>query len=576
MNARTTLARMLGTVLIGVVAIAAPVAAQDLVIDANIFYDNAGGAFSADSCGAPCVTACGFGYGTSTLATQIFDNQTIDPLLNPAALLDRDNPRWDPQVNSPLLAGNPNFRAVQVNTLDPWFDDVCYTGALPYTGGLDSQDWTTGWTYYNYDGGLGRTDIDTTKTSVVLTTGFITSDTTWTNTTNIVLSGRVAVAPGFTLTIQPGTVVLGDASNSYLVIERDANIDAQGTAQAPIIFTSAARWQDGDQAAGDWGGVVIHGNAVANCAGFSGCGLTTTEGDCESEGGAGFFGGSDDSDNSGIIRYARVEYAGNEISTDNELNAWTMNAVGSGTVLEHMQSHIGLDDMFEWFGGTARMKYLVATGGDDDNFDFQMGYRGYVQFAVCQQAGSDVASNEDSGIEGDNNEFDDQCPGVSDPTFSNLTLVGSANRGSSGRGMRIRVGAACHIVNSVATGFGSQGLRVQDTATFDNCPGVTTSDINCALVAVAEPIRPAKPTVLAAPNPVRGISNLNFSLAGQERVQVQVFDISGRLVEQLVDGVMPAGDHDVRWDATDVPAGVYFYRVQTARGETTGKLMVTH
>ena len=144
---------------------------------------------------------------------------------------------------------------------------------------------------------------------------------------------------------------------------------------------------------GDWGGVVWQGRACANCA-------NTAAGDsCVAEGGAGAYGGTDDSYNGGSMSYTRIEFCGFLLSANNELNCLTMNALGSQTNIHHVQTHEGLDDMFEWFGGTVSAKYLYAKGGDDDGLDFQMGYRGRVQFAVVQCTPQGLV---DKAIEGDN------------------------------------------------------------------------------------------------------------------------------------------------------------------------------
>jgi hypothetical protein len=552
-----------------IAAAGVPAAAQNLVIDGNIFWDNDGGSYATDSGGPLCT---GGPFTVTQLATVVFNNQTIDPMLNPQ-VNEYTDPRWDPQEGSPAIAGNPGARVLKASDLDSWFQDVCYVGAVPYTGGIDANDWTRGWTYFNYDGGLGRTDIDTTKTTVMVTSD-INSSTVWSNTNNYVVVGRIGVNPPATLTIEPGTVIMGGGVGSYIVIERDANIDAQGTFAQPIVFTSGSRWQDGAQAPGDWGGVVIHGNAWANCVNL--CGLTDT-GDCESEGGAGFFGGTDDADNSGIIRYARVEYAGQEISQDNELNAWTMTAVGSGTTLEYMQSHLGLDDGFEWFGGTARISHIVATGGDDDNVDWQMGFRGFVQFAVCKQAPNTIVLNGDAGIEADNNEWDFDCALRSDPKLSNLTLVGTGSLPGGSRGIRLRRGTAATIINSIVTGFSNVGLRVENAETFANCPGTPPSDLACGVLAVGDgPARDGKLLVRAAPNPTAGAARLSFDLPASQHVRVQVFTLAGRLVDTVVDREMAQGPHDVTWNAAGRAPGVYFFRVVTEGGEYSGKLVVSN
>jgi hypothetical protein len=499
----------------------------------------------------------------------IFDNKTMDPMLNPA-IHDQDAPRWDPQAGSPLLSGNPNSRILRTSLADPWFQDVCYAGAVDYTGGDDSKDWTVGWTYYNRNGGLGRTDIDTTKATVMVNAD-INGNTVWSSANNYVLNGRIAVNPPATLTIQPGTVIMGGGVGSYLVVEVGADIDIQGNANAPVIFTSGSRWQEGQQAPGDWGGVVIHGNARANCVG--GCGLTSAVAQCESEGGAGNFGGDDDNDSSGSIMYARVEYAGQEISLNNELNAWTMNALGRNTTLDYMQAHLGTDDLFEFFGGTARLRHAVGTGGADDNCDWQMGFRGQVQFFACQEYSLEETPGTDNGIEADNNEFDFDCPLQSRPILANLTLVGTGPRNGKGRGIHLRRGTGAAIYNSVVTGFTNVGLEIQHDETFANCPGASVPEYNCTALAVGDnPIRGF--VAHAAPNPTAGPANISFNLPQDGNVRVQIFDVAGRLVETLANSRMTAGEHVLRWDPQGSTSGMYFYRVVSPTATANGKLMV--
>jgi hypothetical protein len=593
MRRRDIAGRVLRTLAVSgmMLAAALPAFAQDttLVIDGCIFWDNNGGGsnWATDSGGANCPDGA---YNVADLATFYFDNQEIDPLLNPL-VNDINTPRWDPQFGSPALPGHPDFRVLKASELDPWFEDVCYVGAVPFTGGIEAKDWTVGWTYYNYIGGLGRTDIDTTKTLVTIVSDVLT-DTTWTNDTNIMLIGRIGVQPPATLTIEPGTVVMGQPTGdinlvAYLVIERGAKINAQGTKENPIIFTSGGRWQEGNQNPGDWGGVVIHGQAVANCGRFTaGCGLTSEDvdpgpgvqyNDCISEGAAGLFGGPDDADDSGIITYARVEYSGRVFFENDELNAWTFNAVGSETVADYLQAHLGTDDNFEWFGGTMRLKHLVSTGGDDDNVDWQMGYRGKVQFAVCQQwqDAAGATPNADAGIEADNNENDNSCEGTSRPQMANLTLIGTGPRVGGARGMRLRRGTSFQIINSIVQGWDNVGLRVESPATFDNCPGTPPSDLDCSQLAVGDNPTRTGFVVAAAPNPARGATNLSFHLPRDGNVKVQVFNVSGQLVETVADRSMTAGDHSVRWNAEGVNSGLYFYRVVTAAGDAaTGKIMV--
>jgi hypothetical protein len=548
------------------VALAVPAGAQ-LVFDSNVLYNNGSGSYSTDSGGAACP---GGAYSVTDLAETLFtNNRTVDPLLN-AQRFNLSDPRWDLQAGSPAL-GSLGAPISQASNLDPWFQDVCYQGGVGYTGGVDADDWTTGWTYYNQQGGVGRTDIDTGKTAVMVTTD-ITVNTTWDSTSNYMLVGRIGVTNGATLTINEGTVVMGSGVGSFLVIERDGNIDVNGTREHPVVFTSSGDFTLGNQAPGDWGGIVIHGNAQANCAGVTGCGLTDPNTQCESEGGAGFFGGNDDDDSSGSIQYARVEYSGQEISPNNELNSWTFNAVGRNTVVEHLQAHFGTDDGFEWFGGTARSRWLVATSCSDDNIDWQMGFRGFIQFAVVQQ---NPAFSLDKGIEADNNEFDFNCAGRSNPTLSHLTFVGTGGQGGGTIGIHLRRGTSATIVNSIISDFTTFGLRVQHEETFANCAGTAPGLGGCTVAGVGGDSNGGRTFAVAAgPNPSFGASTLSFNLSNDSRVTVRIFDAAGRLVDTLADGHMTAGRQTVTWSPDRQASGTYFYQVIAGAERATGRLLV--
>jgi len=542
---------------------------EDLVFDGNILWNCGDGPYNTDTGGASCP---GGAYSTTQLATQYYThNSEVDPLL-----VDPHNmsaPDWSPQANSPAICEN-GAEVVLSSSIDPWFHTVSYAGALNYTGGDDEQDWTKGWTYYNYDGGVGRTDIDTNKPTVVVAAN-VTSNETWSSDNNYELLGRIGVDNNATLVIEPGTVVMGSGVGSYLVIERGSRLVANGTREEPIVFTSNADFSAGEQFPGDWGGVVIHGQALANCAvggTIPGCNSTATGNDCESEGGAGFFGGDDDDDDSGIIRYCRVEYAGQEISTNNELNAWTFNAVGSQTTVEYLQAHLGTDDGLEWFGGSARCRWLVATGNQDDNIDWQMGFRGFIQYAVVQQ--SDLIPELDKAIEADNNEYDYDCMGRSNPLLSNLTLIGSP---TGTHGIHLRRGTAARIVNSIIADFTGYCFRVQHEETFANCPGDPVALFDCNIIGVDNSPAPAVGAfvVAAAPNPVFASSSFTFSLQDAANVELNVYDATGRMVEQVFTGRLSAGDHALDWTPpSDASSGVYYFKAVAGADVTSGKLLV--
>ena len=278
--------------------------------------------------------------------------------------------------------------------------------------------------------------------------GTISSSRTLNANRRWLLSGGVFVSNGATLTIEAGTRIYAanDATTPFLSIQRGGRINAVGTASAPIVLTTI-KTVTGGAARGDWGGLVLNGFASINICGAPNC---TAEG----EGGSGTYGGSNDADNSGVMKYVRVEYAGKILGTDNELNGFSFNGVGNGTVLEHLQAYKGSDDGFEFFGGTVDLKWAVSTGNSDDSFDWSHGWRGRGQFWVVQQ---DAATG-DNGMECDNWETTYTVTPFSEPKVSNFTLVG-ADDGTANHGIRLRHGTKGKLWNGLITGF-AQGIRV--------------------------------------------------------------------------------------------------------------------
>lgn len=286
--------------------------------------------------------------------------------------------------------------------------------------------------------------------------GIINENFTMTPGQNWMISGGVFVEDGNTLTIPGGQTIYADPNvTSFLSIKQGGKIMAEGTNTNPIVFTPLKS----DPTYGDWGGLIINGKAKLN-TGFS----------AEGEGGTGIYGGDNDEDNSGVLRYIRVEYAGKILGTDNELNGFSFNGVGNGTTVEYIQAYKGADDGIEFFGGTVNVRYAVSTHNQDDAFDWTHGWRGKGQYWYCQQG----VDGGDRGIEADNNSDDNTLSPYSNPTLSNITLNGVDDGDASNTGMRLREGTKGQIFNAYVTGFPKYGIRVSEQTSLDH---VTNGDL---------------------------------------------------------------------------------------------------
>jgi len=287
-----------------------------------------------------------------------------------------------------------------------------------------------------------------------------------------VLTGLYYVQPGHTLTIQPGTIIKGhSATGGTLIVTRGAQIFAQGTQQKPIVFTSNE--PAGTRAAGDWGGIIILGNAPTNKVNplIEG-GLIP--GDCT--GATGTYGGPDASDNSGVLSFIRIEFCGYRFAQDNEVNGLTMGGVGSGTQIDHIQVSNSFDDSFEWFGGTVDCSYLVAFSGTDDEFDADFGYVGNVQFGFgLRDPDESDPTGQSNGFETDNDgSATSTATPYTRPIFSNITLVGPERTNADvpyplGEtfqfGALLRRSTQLSIYNSCIMGY-PWGLRLRDVHTI--------------------------------------------------------------------------------------------------------------
>ncbi len=324
----------------------------------------------------------------------------------------------------------------------------------------------------------------------VMLQGTINSNTRLTADNVYVLRGFVYVANGATLTIDAGTRIVGDSTalGSALFVLRGARIVANGTESAPIVFTSQR--SAGNRAPGDWGGLIIVGNARNNRTGN-----IIVEGSDGSVVGANpagvvYTGGSNDDDNSGTLRYVRVEFAGFATLTDAELNSFTFAAVGRGTTFEYLQSVSGLDDSFEWFGGTVNGRYLISYESGDDHFDGSEGYRGMNQFMIALQTtyltprpNTGAVSSDPQGFEvdgcngggcvapsGANGQSAGRDEGLWNMNvFANFTIVGPpagvSVPSSGGIGMVLRRGTGGYYLNGVVARWPRSGISMRDSTT---------------------------------------------------------------------------------------------------------------
>ena len=280
----------------------------------------------------------------------------------------------------------------------------------------------------------------------------LTSDKVWT------LKGYVYVTDGAKLIIQPGTTIISDvAEKGALIIERGGQIIAEGTSSNPIVFTSGKA--AGQRNPGDWGGIIILGKAKTN---------RTTEPIIE--GGVNkVYGGNNDADNSGILKYVRIEYAGIAAQPNSEINALTLGGVGSGTTIENIQTIYANDDAFEFFGGTVNAKNLYAYATADDDFDFDFGYRGSISYSISKRDPQFVDSGDaGNGIECDNDATGTNAQPYTHPKLDNMILVGPFDATSLSNhnvGLRWRRATQFTITNSKILGYQKGAFSIESNET---------------------------------------------------------------------------------------------------------------
>jgi hypothetical protein len=367
-----------------------------------------------------------------------------------------------------------------LNAQDAFWTTTNYKGAFPVTDNTAATDWTSGWS--NFD--PQNTTYPSTATLTV--SADITASTTWSGV--VLLQNKVYVKNNATLTIQPGTIILGDkATQASLIITRGAKLNAIGTASQPIVFTS--NQAAGLRLPGDWGGVVLLGLAKNNQPG----GVANIEGIAPTTDTQ--YGGSFDTDNSGTIKYVRIEFAGIALELNKEINGITFGSVGSGTTVDYVQVTQSGDDSFEWFGGTVNCKHIISYRATDDDFDTDYGFRGKVQFGlIIRDKDLSDAIGDSNGFESDNDAAGSTGQPKTRPVFSNVTLVGAKGNGTvtlpvgekHERAFRLRRNTATSVFNSIVTGF-EKGLYCEGAAVVNNLNGDTLVFANNILTNFATP-----------------------------------------------------------------------------------------
>jgi hypothetical protein len=383
-----------------------------------------------------------------SVGTNSADAQLVDPFN-----LTLPNPR--PAATSPVL-NYAKFDDTRV--ADFFFSRVSYAGAFGPSG-----DWSCPWAKWGQAGCL-----PSNQEQVV--SGNITTNTTWTANKTYVLQGFVYVKNCATLTIEPGTVIKGDkGSKGALIVTRCAKIIADGTVGEPIVFTT----NDPNPTYGSWGGLILLGNGTTNAAFNGQAGVGQIEGGVDNASGDGLYGGganANAADNSGILRYVRIEYPGIAFQPNSEINGLTLGGVGSGTTIDHIQVSYSGDDSFEWFGGSVNCKHLIAYRGLDDDFDADFGFNGDVQFALAVRDPQIADQSNSNGFEIDNDAQGSTNTPKTRPTFSNVTIVGPSGTVNSlyRRGAHIRRNSEPGIFNTLVVGSYPVGFFVDGNSCADN------------------------------------------------------------------------------------------------------------
>ena len=359
------------------------------------------------------------------------------------------------------------FVATNVFAQNSFWTQTTYRGAFEPA---PSPMWTTGWTNWDPQNTVYPSATDTISGEIVI-------HSTWTSNKVYLVQGPVYVKTF--LLIQPGTVVLFDKNTpgSALIVTKAGTLLAEGTVTQPIVFTSNAAV--GQRNIGDWGGLVILGEAInnlpANAASGTPAGVGYIEGlptSANTE-----YGGNDDQDSSGVLKYVRIEFGGYAYQPDKEINGLTFGSVGSKTVVDYVQVSFANDDAFEWFGGTVNAKHLVSYRNLDDDFDTDFGYRGKVQFGLIVRdpyIADQSAGSTSEGFESDNDGAGTNNSPKTAATFSNITAIGPLRGNLQAtidpkfrRALRLRRNTELKVFNSLFIDF-KDGIHIDGTSTEVN------------------------------------------------------------------------------------------------------------
>ena len=360
----------------------------------------------------------------------------------------------------------------------------------------------------------------------------LTADKVWT------LKGYVYVANGATLTIEPGTTIVSDVTEKgALCVERGAKLMANGTPDKPIVFTSGKA--AGSKAPGDWGGIVLLGKAKTNRSS-----TPVIEGGLDRP-----YGGDDDNDNSGSLKYVRIEYAGVAAFPNSEINGLTLGGVGKGTTLDHIQVVYGNDDAYEFFGGTVDAKHLVAYATADDDFDFDFGYRGRIQFAVALRDPLFIdPADQGNGVESDNDGSGTSAAPFTHPVLSNFTWIGPNNASGTlanhSYGNKWRRASQFEVYNSVMLGWQKGGFDLENDPTVqaykDNVSKFKNNVVHAN--ASADIFRVASSTIMtAAEVEAKAVADGNVKLTDPANVLTAPFNLTNPNLTPVASGPAAGG-----------------------------------